>query len=1089
MLTVTQAGLAAIATAQGNGFKINLKSFKLSERDVTSETTTDFIAATDLYGPYIYSGEVTLVEVVSTATVKLTLAIPKEVPYSGSWFFRELGIFLDTGELFAIGPLNPAYEKNSEYGIKIYVAASTNRLGEVVSINSGQSTSLPAISQVQNLPAPIDSVHSVVSVLDELTTEYGSPAAGLAVRSGPGLLHWSFVGHNRVYHGLVDTVVDFSKFTVAKETGGFWLNDGEIVIAQITTGFGAGASRRMIYEKVTDSFTAIGDQFDELNTTSTVAIWRSNSNQLPERTEVSANYLVLGHGINSWTRVDPIPSAYYTYEAFSVSSVLNSQSQFGDAHLVPPNGDMIVFVMCDGMLIPETQYSLSWNIITVYGKPFGTKIDIIFLKKVLSTTSTDSIISMFESTHIGDGQTKRFQFSVIPKSRSWIMVYVDGVYIHQQNYDSEASSIVLHVAAPEGSTVAITQMALYDDSTGACVSYRTFRQMVPGDTEIALSDHLQTKSEVLIFVDGKQYTQNDFILMPNGLKLITPPAFTGGSSFIDLYVFIPEVSFSNQDAPVTVAGLDTGPEWIDPAGFEGPPNRLVPKTVSIISDGSQVIIPVPTVPSSDNVLVFVAGAYMSRTTYSYSLGRVVLNSPAQSGSMVDVVCFTEDKAYGGFAAQCTSFNLVTTSDTLYQLANVTDVDSIIVTLDGQYQHKQAYTVDSQSRIFFQAITAGRSLEVWYFVSVAHEGWRTTLKYDQSGGNSAGNYPLSQSVDRKQNTINFVSATKYDNSKYEINAAGDKIILNPNAATNVPVVSLSFSSATPKTRLLTRAEYNKSVVSFNYRQGTVLLTREDVKAVLYREDMLALLTPAEIAVLQGGGGGVPDVPHAEPGNTFITGNWVVPDGVYHIRVVIIGAGGGGGGGSNDASFAGHGGKRGNVVIQELDVTPGQTLQIRLGVGGSSYLYTMAGQTVYPQPGDAGTSDGAVGYRGRDGGDTIFHQWVANGGDGGYSEPAYAPLYKHADADGDGQVDMATGSGAYTGGGLGGNTGLQTQGNSEMVYSYPGTDGAFGWVVSNSTGGGSSATKPGAGGGGAAADPTGVGAFGGAGSNGVVYISWS
>jgi hypothetical protein len=85
-------------------------------------------------------------------------------------------------------------------------------------------------------------------------------------------------------------------------------------------------------------------------------------------------------------------------------------------------------------------------------------------------------------------------------------------------------------------------------------------------------------------------------------------------------------------------------------------------------------------------------------------------------------------------------------------------------------------------------------------------------------------------------------------------------------------------------------------------------------------------------------------------------------------------------------------------------------------------------------------------------------------------------------------MATGSGSYSGGGSGGLPGVQTSGNNEMVFSYPGTDGAFGWKVSNTTGGGLAASKPGAGGGGASADPAGSGAFGGAGSNGVVYISW-
>ncbi len=1090
MLTITKAGLAAIRAADEGGFKLSMKSFKLSEHDISGVTATEFIDATDLFGIAVYSGDITLVEPTAISTVKLTLTIPKHVPTTGSYFFRELGIYLDTGELFAIGPLNPAYEKTSEFGIKLFVTSTANRLGDVAAVTINQNTSLPSYSQLRYVPAPIEAEHNVVAILDELTTKYGHPAAGLAVRSGPGMLHWSFVGHNRIYHGLTDSVADFSSFVVSPTTGGFWLNDGEVVICQITTGQGAGACRRMEYTKATGAFTVVDAPFEAINNTSTVAIWRDNANQLPNRTEASSNYLVLGHGINSWQRVDPTPSTYYTYEAFSVSSILTSESQFTDNHLVPPNGDMLVFVWCNGVLMPETAYSLSWNIITVYGKPYGTKIDILLIKKVASTISRASILAAFESKHTGDGQTKRFQFSVIPKSRSWVNVFINNKLVHQQDYDVEASSILLRTAAAVGDEIIITQLGLYEDEFGACHTYRTFRQITPGNMDVVLSDRLTTQSEIVVFVDGEKYSQDDFILLDHGIKLIKNPAFVGGSSFVDLTVFIPDVNYANQDAPVTVAGMDTGPQWIDPAGFEGPPNRLVPKTVSIISDGAQTIIPVPEVPNSDHVLLFIGGEYKNRSTYSYSLGRVIMNVPAQSGTLVDVVCFTNDESYGGFEVQCSTFNLITSGDTFYQLATVNDVDSIIVTLDGAYMHKSTYTVDPQSRIFFQAMAPGKSLEVWYFTSVPREGFRTTLRYDQSSGNSANNYPLSQSVVRKQDMINFIGVGKYDANRYDINASGDKVVLNPNAATNVPVVSYSFSSGFPKSRLLTREEYNKSVVSFNYRQGVVLLTREDVKAVLMREDVLSLFTAAELAVIQGGGGGTDpeEPPHAQPGDVFITTNWTVPEGVYRIRAVIIGAGGQGGGGSNDLSYAGHGGKRGEVLIQTFDVVPGQLLQIRLGVGGSSYLYTQSGTTVYPQPGDFGTSDGAVGYNGRDGGDTIFHQWVAQGGRGGVSEPAYAPTYRHADCDGEGQVDMATGSGSYSGGGAGGLPGVQTSGNNEMVFSYPGTDGAFGWKVSNTTGGGLAASKPGAGGGGASADPAGSGAFGGAGSNGVVYISW-
>lgn len=1086
MLTITRTGLAAIASAEENGFKISIKTFRLSE--YTGNTNVDYTEATDLYGVPVYTGEISLAEILGTSTVKLTLEIPREVPLSGTWYLREVGLYLDTGELFAIGALQPTYEKNNSYGIRVYVAVTAQRLGAVVSVNVGNNNSLPAVPQVRALPAPIDSDHSVMAVLDQQTSQYGTSVAGLASRSGPGLLHWSFIGHNRIYHGVVDEITDQTRFKLSYAAGGFWLNANEIVIGQITAGSGAGQSRKLRHLKATEEFVVVDEAFERFDLTSTMAIWRDNANQLPARTPDIPEYMVLGHGLNSWKRVDPAPATFYTYEAFYATSVLNAESQFGSEILEPPRDGLVTFVWCDGKLMAENAYSQSWNIITVYGKPYGTKIDIMMFKRV-ETTGAAGILNTFESKHTGDGQTKRFHFSIVPKSEAWVAVYVNGQYVHHQDYDFEPTSIVFRNAAPaEGAEVLLVQFGLYDDTMGSCITYRTFRQIVPGETVINMTDTVENPSQVLVFVDGKQYSQNDYQLLYPNIKITTPPVFEGGSSYVDVFVFLPE--YINQDTPQTYEGLNTGPQWIDPAGAEGPPNKLVPKTVSFISDGAQTIINVPTVPNGDHVLVFADGEYVQRELYSYSAGRVILNTPVPSGRLVDVVAFTEVTVDGGFEVQCTHFNFTSSTDTFYQLASVSDPDWVIVTVAGKYQHKLSYQIDPQSRIFFQGMEANKSVEVWYYNNVPREGFRTTLRYDKNGGAVANSYPLFQQVERQQNVLTFVDKVKYDNSQYSINAAGDRVILNPNAGTNVPVICVSFRSAVPKSRLLTREEYNRSVVSFNYRTGAILLTREDVRAVLHREDVFALLTDAERAVLagQGGGGGGEQPPSAQPGNTFTSTNWTVPEGVYRIRAVIIAGGGQGGGASNDMSYAGHGGKRGEVLVREFDVVPGQQLEVRLGVGGSSYLYTMDGATVYPQPGDPGTSNGSIAFNGRNGGDTIFHQWVAIGGLGGVSEPAYGPTYRHADAEGEGQVSMQTGTGNYTGGGMGGTTGVKTQGNDEMVFSYPGTNGAFGWSVPNSTGGGYNASVPGAGGGGAAADPNGVGAFGGAGQNGVVYISW-
>lgn len=1093
MLTITQAGLAAITNADEGGFKINLATFKLSEYDVSGFENSDFANATDMVGDAIYSARVSLIEPMGTSTVRLTLSIPKELPVTGKWYFREVGIYLDTGDLFATGALNPAYEKDNQYGIKMYVACTANRLGDVVSVNVGSGSSMPLVPHVNSLVAPISSDYNMVGILDQMAEKAGDDySTGLAVRSGPGLLHWAFLGHKRIYKGPADAVMGQSAIKLSVANGGYWLNNNEVVIVQVVTGGGAGQSRKMVYNYVTEIFTVTDMDFEDIDATSNFAIWRNSANVLPERKETIPDYMVLGHGLASWKRVSSASVAeYHTYTEQYISSTLDAQSQLSHPALKPPSDDEIVFVWCSNKLMAQNQYSLSSNIITIYGKPFGAKVDILILTKVTSTIG--GLPNVFESRHTGDGVTKRFYLSIVPKSQAWIAIYINGEFVHRTEFDYNITHVILHDAPAEGDVISIMQMGIYDSTQGSAVVKRFFRTVSPGDLTVVFDDPISDKAQLQVFVDGQVYSHQDYQLTDYGLQLLKLPALAGGSSLVDLYLFIPTIALPT--APdTTVSGLDTGPQWIDPAGLEGPPNRLIPQTISEVSDGAKVQWTIPEVISKDYALVFADGELLSDVDYSWNgdTSQIILNTPVQSGLLVDIVCFVESTIDEGYEVLCSSFDVQSSTDTVYQLAPVNDPGSVIVTVNGRYAHKLLYTIDAQSRIFFQAMTAGQTITAWYFNVTPHIGFRTTMRRDKSAGSSANTYPLSQYVSRKQNVLSFVNGVKRGDSGYSLSDGMNIISLNPNdAQSSTEITCVSFNSEPPKTRLLLRSEYNASVTSFNYRKGTVLLTREDVAAVLNRDDVLNLLTAEERAVLQGGTTTPPDtgeLPQAEPGNTFVTSYWTVPANVYQITVVIIGGGGSGGGAGADFLYSGRGGKRGEYLRVTLNVQPGDQFEVRLGTGGSPYLYTADGTKIYPQAGDYGTTNGAVGYIGRDGEDTIFASYVMKGGKGGLSEPATGPTYQFSDSAGEGQLGIS-GTGPYLGGGAAGVTGVQTSGNNTIELSSPGDPFTRTVYRTAIEGGGGNATAPGAGGGGATCTPGGDGAFGGAGANGIVYIMWN
>ncbi len=85
----------------------------------------------------------------------------------------------------------------------------------------------------------------------------------------------------------------------------------------------------------------------------------------------------------------------------------------------------------------------------------------------------------------------------------------------------------------------------------------------------------------------------------------------------------------------------------------------------------------------------------------------------------------------------------------------------------------------------------------------------------------------------------------------------------------------------------------------------------------------------------------------------TYNWTVPNGIYSITVntVVAGGGGSGGGGwtncvgsNGDAYTGGAGGSGGFRTSQTLTVTPGESLTVVVGAGGTAglYRYTAGGQ---------------------------------------------------------------------------------------------------------------------------------------------------
>ncbi|MFA7241634.1 MAG: glycine-rich domain-containing protein [Sulfuricellaceae bacterium] len=213
-------------------------------------------------------------------------------------------------------------------------------------------------------------------------------------------------------------------------------------------------------------------------------------------------------------------------------------------------------------------------------------------------------------------------------------------------------------------------------------------------------------------------------------------------------------------------------------------------------------------------------------------------------------------------------------------------------------------------------------------------------------------------------------------------------------------------------------------------------------------------------------------------------WVVPAGVTRIRASALGGGGSGSAGSSDNSFSGAGGGGGLFLRGWLNVTPGETLTITVGVGG------------------AGTS-GA----GSAGGSSMILQLgraviVASGGNAATDWNAPAPEQAACYFEGTPLVVVPGKGGgkgvspaaAYAGGGGGGGGGLSAQntaGSDAAVTSNFGGSGSLGAMTRGGLGAVGVAPPPGtpesgSGGGGRSSGSVGnVGAQGSGGSGGWGY----
>jgi hypothetical protein len=798
-LLITDSGLQGIRRAEEGGFKLDVTEFAVSEEPNVSLTIGD----TALQGAEVFRGGIESIEAVGLSTVRITLTIPGGRPATGSWMLTEVGIYLDSGELFAHGVLPSAMQKTNEFGIKFYVYLTAGRLGEVINITVSDTTSIPSTPHVRSLLHPNDSRQNVVAVLDEVTGGDDVSSAGLAIKYGTGSLSWGFTGYKRQVADFPTSIFSQGSFVYEVETkGGFWLNDEEIVIVQVLQGPGQGESRKMRFTKEANVFTVLDKNFTSLSNASKVAIWRDTAVQLPARYSNDPEYLVLGIGKNTFLSnvVNLTAGTLYPYRS-SQAVTGNTVNTGSDIPQSAYNDTTKFLVFVDGVMLATNQYTAAGGVVTTSIAAVHS-IDVVAFEFIQDAGSS---IYFYEAVYQGDGLEPAFQLPILPDSSKNVLVFDGGKLVPTTEYVINGSQVIFNSYAPTAQVV-LVPFASYEELGVRSSLVRDKFTALGTEVEFSCSSTFGLRKDTLMLVNGEYVVKDNYTVNANRVILASSYLVPAGA-----YVEIINFAGVLQSTESQPSGENTGPVWMDPAGATGKPNRLTPIVHTYHGNGAQKTFDISEVPGEDYVWVFIKGVYQSPDSFYYSKLAIRFEDPIQNGYPIDIICWTSED-HTGSEVGCHYTPLVMVSGQLaYTVHNIANVDAVIVSINGVYQHRETYVLTDGHTITFGEAIQGDILEVWSFDWTNKLGYMTTIAIDRQNLTTNKSYLLDNQVASTANTLVFVGGAQlHKQNRYTVdNGSGISTIQltnNPyNYQQSLPLFIIEIFSGKPKSRLMTRDE--------------------------------------------------------------------------------------------------------------------------------------------------------------------------------------------------------------------------------------------------------------------------------------------
>jgi len=632
---------------------------------------------------------------------------------------------------------------------------------------------------------------------------------------------WGFVGYQRIYRGGIDGVIDGSTFAVHPDRGGWWLNNKEEVIVQIVAGMGDGFSRRTRYLKKDNTFTVVDKEWPRMGTDSVVAIWRNLKNTLPSRGPGFDENYVLGHGLDTWKQVRTA-STNQRYAAKAVADIADAAGRIYSPVFQQAN-ETATLVFVNERLVPIGGFLISGDSLKV-DNTAGMRIDVLAF---IPDTSEKGMLAKFEAVTDTDGISSRYYTSIVPDNSEWVVAFLNGKHIPSNQYTLEPTS-VLFAAPPAKGVLNIVTFANYDEMAFTQIRRYIYSANDGDELVFDMDADEYDKYRVMAFVNGKCCTDEDFELDGDNFILKTAPDWgETPSAIIEVLV----LSTSNAQFSETHSGTDTGPEWIDPAGKMGPPNRIVPKIISYVSDGLQRMFSVYNVPNKESLIVIAGGGayqYMDEAEYvrsigsTISLGRLTLPTAIPKGLRVDIICL-QDVRDEGTLTRMEYHKFTTGAGPTYTVPASDNKDAAWVFAGGAYQHRGTYTLDG-TNLYLHSHEPGVEVCIAYLKSDAAVGMRTEVYRETFECDSDNTYELLRQP-ANENIIPFLGSVFQVPGSFDAVPHDEyKTVSLENVAPKMLGLKLEFFylvSGPPLTRLITRTEFESVVFRLRQQIRTIV----------------------------------------------------------------------------------------------------------------------------------------------------------------------------------------------------------------------------------------------------------------------------